>query len=175
MEPVRQPPRPYDPDWPAQFDAARRVLWDIWGDCACEIHHIGSTAIPGIYAKPVIDILIEVTRAEALDQRTDQMICAGFKSRGENGICARRFFTNADDKGVRTHHIHVFAKGSPNVLRHLAFRDYLRAHAESAAAYSQLKQAIVSDWRGVDDYIARKAPYVEEIERAALNWTRAQS
>lgn len=175
MKRTKKPPVPHDPAWADAFVAARKTILEIMGEDAIAIHHVGSTAIPGILAKPVIDILIEASSLEALDSKHAAFGRAGFLGMGEKGIEGRRYFVKDNEGGVRSHHIHAFANGSPHIERHLAFRDYLLAHADKARAYSQVKERILADWHGIDHYIARKASFVVETERAALEWYRGYS
>ncbi|MEL6737787.1 MAG: GrpB family protein [Pseudomonadota bacterium] len=175
MRRTKKPPVPHDPAWASAFIAARETIASILGDDAIRIHHVGSTAIPDILAKPVIDILIEATSLEALDRAHAAFGRAGFIGKGEKGIKGRRYFMKDNDEGVRSHHIHAFEQGSQHIERHLAFRDYLLAHPAVARDYSQVKEDILADWRGIDDYIARKASFLVETERAALDWYRARS
>lgn len=172
MKRTKKPPVPHDPAWASAFVEARGTVSDILGEDAIGIHHVGSTAIRGILAKPVIDILIEATSLEALDRKDAAFGQAGFIGKGEKGIAGRRYFMKDNKEGVRSHHIHAFARGSHHIERHLAFRDYLLAHPDVARAYSEVKERILADWRGIDDYIARKASFVVETERAALEWAR---
>lgn len=171
---TKKPPQPHDPAWSAAFDEAQATLQGILGVDAVAIHHVGSTAIPNILAKPVIDILIEATSLEALDRRYAAFLKAGFLGKGEKGIEGRRFYIKDNAQGVRSHHIHAFTAGSFHIERHLAFRDYLLAHSEVASEYSRVKEAIAADWRGIDDYIARKASFVVQTEKAALEWARGK-
>lgn len=137
------------------------------------LHHIGSTAIPGIYAKPIIDILAEVISLEALDANPDGMRALGYEAMGEFGIPGRRYFRKDDSDGVRTHHVHAFAHRSLQIARHLAFRDYLIAHPETAQAYSELKRNLVPKCNGdIEAYMAGKDPFIKEVERKALRWRR---
>ncbi len=174
MKRTKKPPVPHDPAWADDFLTARKTVSNILGKHAVGIHHIGSTAIPAILAKPVIDILIEATSLEALERKAAAFRQAGFIGKGEKGIEGRRYFMKDNEEGVRSHHIHAFERGSPHIERHLAFRDYLLAHPDVARAYSQVKEHILADWRGIDDYIARKASFVVETERAALEWYRGR-
>lgn len=173
MTQTRKPPVPHDPAWASAFFEARGTIANVLGKDALGIHHVGSTAIPDILAKPVIDILIEATSLDALDRAHAAFGRAGFIAKGENDIEGRRYFIKDDEQGVRSHHIHAFAKGSHHIERHLAFRNYLLAHTKTARAYSQVKERILGDWHGIDDYIARKASFLVETERAALQWYRA--
>ncbi|MEM7703741.1 MAG: GrpB family protein [Pseudomonadota bacterium] len=172
MDRGRQPPVPHDPSWPAAFEEERARLAAIIGADCKAVHHIGSTAIPGIYAKPVIDILVEASSVEALDRLTPDLVAAGYIAKGEYGISGRRYFTKTNTEGIRTHHLHAYGRASPEIERHLVFRDYLLAHPEIAQDYSRLKRDILADWRGLDYYIARKATFVVETERVAVEWNR---
>lgn len=173
MQPDYDGPVPHDPAWAAAFASECELLQKVLRGDITAIHHIGSTAIPGILAKPVIDILAEAGDLDRIDRRQDGMRAAGYVAKGEYGLPGRRYFQKQDPTGKRTHHLHIYAAGSPEVTRHLAFRDYLRAQPEKAAAYSSLKRAIVDDWQGKADYIERKASLVAQLERQALAWKAA--
>lgn len=128
-------------------------------------HHIGSTAIPCIHAKPVIDMLLEVADLAALDRQQAQMEALGYLAKGENGIAERRFFLKYNAAGVRTHHIHAFLIGSVQVKRHLAFRDYLRAHPQQAQAYSDLKCQLAKQYpTDIEQYLAGKDTFIKAID-----------
>src|SRR5215203_6087144 len=119
---------PHDLSWEKAFEAeAHRVRSGI-KDNVVAIHHIGSTSIPGIYAKPVIDILVEVHDITDVDTRSASMEALGYEAMGEFGIEGRRYFRKDDERGLRSHQIHVFEYGSDQVRRHIAFRDYLLAN-----------------------------------------------
>lgn len=141
------------------------------GAVATATHHIGSTAIPGILAKPIIDMLLEVGDLDLLERKTAKLEALGYESLGEFGIAGRRYFRKDDAQGVRTHQIHAFAAGSPHVTRHLAFRDYLRAFPEVAHDYSELKRRLLETCHGsVDAYMEGKDPFIKVVEQAALRW-----
>src|SRR4051794_38913089 len=115
---------PYRTSWPAEFDASSRQIAGASGDSLIDIHHIGSTAIPGIHAKCVIDMLAVVDDVRRLDDEANpRMVALGYEAMGEFGIPERRYFRRDDAAGNRTHQVHAFAVGSPDVERHLAFRD----------------------------------------------------
>ncbi|MGJ8524728.1 hypothetical protein LMG33818_000436 [Halomonadaceae bacterium LMG 33818] len=130
----------YDSNWPKQYRVEAELLASIFSPMLANIHHIGSTSVPGLMAKPVIDILLEVMDILRVDNLNDKMKGAGYKARGENGIFGRRYFQKGN--GIRTHHLHVFERGHPEIHKHLAFRDYLRKHADIATRYAALKQQI---------------------------------
>ena len=158
---------PHNPNWRAAFEeeAARlRLVAPI------ELHHIGSTAVPAILAKPIIDILGEVADLAMLDKTAGQFESLGYEVMGAFGIEGRRYFRKCDAQGVRTHHLHVFTVGSEHITRHLVFRDYLRAHPEDARAYSHLKARLTAnraDWGAYQD---GKADFVQNVEAKALAW-----
>lgn len=137
------------------------------------IHHIGSTAIPNIYAKPIIDILVEAKNLTQVDTRNAAMATLGYEAMGEFGIAGRRYFRKHDAAGVRTHHVHVFEQGSPESDRHLAFRDYLIAHPDEAHQYSQLKRSLANQYPDDrESYMDGKDSFIKEKERQALEWCK---
>jgi len=145
---------------------------DALGPALNALHHIGSTAIPGIYAKPIIDMLADVTSLEAVELRLREMQALGYESMGEFGIPGRRYFRKMDASGTRTHQIHAFVQQSPDLARHLAFRDYLRAHPDTAQAYSELKRSLVESCNGdMEAYMDGTDGFIKEAERKALCWT----
>ena len=165
---------PHDPEWSDGFKQEVEALTEIFDHEIVAIHHIGSTAIPGILAKPIIDVLVEVRDIERIDAFNRQMRERGYLPKGEFGIAGRRFFIKGTEES-RTHHIHIFQAGNPEFERHLAFRDYLRAHRDQAQAYSRLKAELARRFpRDADSYTAGKSDFVEEIERKAEAWERAR-
>jgi len=163
----------YDPHWPDRFRAEKRVLTQALGEFARAVEHVGSTAVPGLAAKSVIDILVGVDDIADIDRREAAMAQAGYEAKGENGIPGRRYFRRWGPSGERLVHVHAFAMESEDFSRHLAFRDYLRAHPGRAAAYGALKQALVRE-EGISRarYAAGKAGLVAELEAEARAWRR---
>ena len=144
------------------------------GGSVAAIHHIGSTSIPGIFAKPTIDILLEASDNRALEIIADGMERLGYEGLGEFGIARRRYFRKNNSSGIRTHQVHAFVRGDPHVTRHLAFRDYLIAHDNVAAAYSILKQRLAAQHpEDMDAYMDGKDPFIKEHEAKALAWSVA--
>jgi GrpB-like predicted nucleotidyltransferase (UPF0157 family) len=157
---------PFDPSWARLFDEERQALDAIVAPDA-RIHHIGSTSVTGLAAKPVIDILIELRAVEALDALDDQFRSLGYEPRGENGIPGRRYFVKGSPD--RTHQIHAFRAGSPDVVRHLALRDHLRAHDDERDAYALVKlQAAAQCGNDIHRYVALKDSFVKQLEARAL-------
>jgi GrpB-like predicted nucleotidyltransferase (UPF0157 family) len=161
---------PYHTEWPVQFENEAQVLKRIFGDQFVTIHHFGSTSIPGICAKPIIDILITVREISCADRLAHELIKLGYAAVGEYGIPGRRFFYKGSEDN-RTHHLHVYQHDNPNILRHIAFRDYLRTHPLPARQYSHLKQELARAFpEDMDAYIAGKNDFVKQQEREALMW-----
>jgi GrpB-like predicted nucleotidyltransferase (UPF0157 family) len=160
---------PHDPEWAAAFAAEAWALTGAMGETCTALHHIGSTAIPWILAKPIIDILCEVSSFELLDGATRRIESLGYTAMGAFGIEGRRYFRKDDAERRRTHHLHVFEAGSLHIERHLAFRDYLRSHPEKAREYSALKEALMNS--GVP-YQDGKDAFVKAAEAEAINWRR---
>ncbi len=154
---------PPDPSWPSHFRAEAARL----AACLPVLHHIGSTAVPGLCAKPTIDMLGVVEDPAAAVPALEAL---GYDARGENGIPGRMFLRlMAGD--VRVFHLHLYGPGAPHIVRHLAFRDWLRAHPARAAAYGALKMALaarVGKMRA--DYVADKDAFVRAEEARALAW-----
>jgi GrpB-like predicted nucleotidyltransferase (UPF0157 family) len=164
---------PHDPTWSEVFTREAACISELLGSNIIELHHIGSTAIPGILAKPIIDILGVVASLEEVDCETAKFERIGYEAMGTFGIDGRRYFRRFDASGARTHHLHVFKTGSENIERHLAFRDYLRRHSERAAEYSELKALLVSDetmtWESYQD---GKDSFIKTTESEAVEWYR---
>ena len=157
----------YDPSWPALFDAECALLHRTLGEVAIAIHHIGSTAVPGLAAKPIIDILMEVADLNALDAAAGGLARIGYAAKGEYGIPGRRYFPKGGER--RTHHVHAFASGDVGLFRHLAFRDHLRAHPAVARDYGRLKRSLaLSCGNDLSRYCDGKDAYVKALEAAAM-------
>jgi GrpB-like predicted nucleotidyltransferase (UPF0157 family) len=162
---------PFDPRWADAFAQAQREVTLVLSSNLLQLHHIGSTAIPGIYAKPIIDMLAVVSDLEELDAQSPMMKAIGFEPMGEFGIPTRRYFRRNDSDGTRTHQIHAFQIGSPHITRHLAFRDFLRAQPLLAIQYSELKRRLASEYpNDIEAYMDGKDAFIKETEAAALAW-----
>ena len=164
----------YDPSWPQRFWEERDRLCGALGEAAPAIWHIGRTSVPGLAAKPVVDVLVAARSLEEVDAAEPRMRELGYECLGEFGIPGRRYFRKGGDE--RTHHVHVFAEENAEAIeRHLAVSAYLRAHADEARAYGELKRALAArfprDW---DGYCDGKDEYVRALEARALKWYRTQ-
>jgi GrpB-like predicted nucleotidyltransferase (UPF0157 family) len=162
---------PHNPNWPGAFELESRQIALALNDNSIVAHHIGSTAISHIYAKPIIDILLEVKDIRKIDDRTFQLEALGYEAMGEFGIPVRRYFRKNNGTGRRTHQIHAFEIGSPHVERHLAFRDYMTAHPEEAQKYSELKRELADRYpKDIIGYMDGKDGFIKEMELKALAW-----
>ncbi|MDZ4404288.1 bifunctional GrpB family protein/GNAT family N-acetyltransferase [Prosthecobacter sp.] len=163
----------HNPEWKQRYASeADQIIRTLHG-MAMTLHHIGSTAIPGISAKPIIDILMEVDELDALDARRAAMERLEYEAKGEFGILGRRYFHKNDASGIRTHQVHAFQAGSTGATRHLAFRDYMIAHPVAARAYSSLKESLAL--QHPDDfeaYMDGKDAFIKEHEARAVAWNR---
>jgi GrpB-like predicted nucleotidyltransferase (UPF0157 family) len=174
MQPAPRPIEvvPYDPRWPEAFAVEAPRLKDAIGENVVAIHHVGSTAVPGLCAKPIIDILVEVNDIEAVDAQNERMRQLGYEVRGEWGFSGRRYFVKREGSR-RTHHVHVYQTGHPEIESACAFRDYLRAHPAQAREYGCLKQRLAQQSRlAGQGYQEAKAGFVERMVKAALAWRR---
>jgi GrpB-like predicted nucleotidyltransferase (UPF0157 family) len=161
---------PYKRKWRSLFDAERSLVEKILGDRLAAIHHIGSTAVEGLAAKPVIDILVVVNRMTEVDERIARFQDVGYENKGEFGIKGRIFLRKGGDENP-THHIHVFAAGDPNVQRHIAFRDYLRSFPKIRDEYGDLKRKGAATHRfDSEGYMAYKESFIKKTEAQALSW-----
>jgi GrpB-like predicted nucleotidyltransferase (UPF0157 family) len=166
---------PHDPAW---AEAARREatrLTEAIGDNLVIVHHVGSTAIPAIRAKPIVDLMPVVASLPALDDARTGLETLGYAWWGEYGLPGRRYCT-LDDPGTgrRRIQLHCYEAGSPEIERHVAFRDYLRACPEPARAYDAEK-ARCRALHPLDShaYTDCKGEWVRRIEREAVAFSRA--
>ena len=160
---------PYDPAWPAVFKGESRLLKAVFGRNCMAIYHIGSTAVPGMMAKPVIDILISVKDLGKADACNDKMADLGYEALGEYGISGRRFFRKGGDQP--THHVHVFENTNQvEIQRHLAVVEYLTSHEKRREEYAELKAYLAVAYpEDIAGYAEGKAYFVAQLEQEALN------
>lgn len=134
------------------------------------IYHIGSTAIPGIKAKPILDLVVVVQDIQQLEENQETFQELGYTAKGERGIPGRRFYSK-DTDGIRSHHLHAFQKGHSEVKRHLIFRDYLRAHPEAAQEYEKLKEKLAKRFpHQSGSYTEAKTEFILSIVEIARCW-----
>jgi GrpB-like predicted nucleotidyltransferase (UPF0157 family) len=165
---------PHDPNW-AQQVAEETLRWQhALGARLLQVHHIGSTSIPGIVAKPVLDLIPEFADLAVLDESRSAIEALGYAWWGEYGLPGRRYCTLSEPQsGRRLVHAHCYAHGSAEIARHLAFRDYLIAHPEVAQEYAAEK-ARCRALHAADSsaYSQAKHAWIQPIQAAALDWFR---
>jgi GrpB-like predicted nucleotidyltransferase (UPF0157 family) len=165
--------------WAAEFAREASAIADALAELPIELHHIGSTSIPGIVAKPVIDLLGVVPlldALDALDTHAGRLAALGYEAKGEFGIRGRRYFRKNAPDGTRTHQLHAFAAGSPEIRRHLDFRDYLRAFPAVAAEYAALKQRLAERCGGdMQAYGEGKTEFIRAVEQRAAAWRSGEA
>ena len=165
----------YSAQWPALFEREAERLHGILDAELVAVHHIGSTSVPGLAAKAVIDMLPVVRDIDRIDGRADELIRDGYQSWGENGLVGRRLFTK-DDDGRRTHNIHIYAVGHPDIERHLAFCAYLRCHKNVRDEYEALKREVYARHpNDIAAYCDGKDAWIKRMEPVALKWYRTRT
>jgi GrpB-like predicted nucleotidyltransferase (UPF0157 family) len=159
---------PHQAEWQEKFENEKRSLNKLLPDAT--IHHIGSTSVPGLSAKPIIDIMIEVPSLESVDESREQFRKLDFVGKGENGIPNRRYFYKGEGN-ERAVHLHIFPYGIDQVVRHLAFRDFLREFDREAKRYGDLKSMLAKKFpHDMEGYIQGKDQFVKDLEKKALSW-----
>jgi GrpB-like predicted nucleotidyltransferase (UPF0157 family) len=151
----------YDPLWPVQFQRHSAIISQALGKKALGIEHVGSTSVPGLAAKPIIDIdvLVEDSRNEAA--YLPALLSAGYVLRVREPDWHEHRMFRTPELDV---HIHIFSTGSTEVTRHLAFRNRLRSNAEDRLRYEVLKRKLAQkDWPDMNAYAQAKSEAVEEI------------
>ncbi|NMM51766.1 GrpB family protein [Paenibacillus aquistagni] len=162
----------YDEHWVSLFEQEAAILRDIFKDELLDIHHIGSTSVPRLKAKPIIDILPVVKDIARVDDYNESMINIDYEPMHEFGIQGRRYFRKG---GInRTHQLHVFQfDNTYEIERHLAVRDYLRTHQEDMIAYGDLKEQLAAlHPADIEGYCDGKDEFVKALEKRALEWKR---
>ena len=161
---------PYNPTWPQVYCAEAAQVSTILGSNLVGAHHIGSTAVPGMAAKPTIDILLIVRELEALDACNTKLAALANQAKGEHGILGRRYFSKKEGD-QHLFHLHAYAEGHADIIRYLNFRDFLIAHPGEALDYQILKKGLVEQfWDAPAEYTAGKADFIREVEKRAAAW-----
>lgn len=160
----------YDSSWPKLFEKEKQLIQEILKDECLAIYHIGSTSVPLLAAKPIIDIMPVVKDIKNVDDYQKQFEMIGYEYLGENGIPGRRFLTKGGDD--RTHHIHIFQMDDyENIDRHLAVSEYLKSHRKVANEYAKLKKKLAQQYTYDNlGYCNGKDEFVKKLEKEALIW-----
>ena len=155
---------PYDPDWPGRFEAEAVRLRSALDEAVSAIEHVGSTAIPGVPGKPVLDIAVAVTSESAADECIRPLTELGYEYRGPYGDDPRRRYYVRDENGVRVAQIHLYVLPAAAWDEKLAFRDALRVDRALASAYATEKYRVANEvaWDKAE-YAVAKGPFVERV------------
>jgi GrpB-like predicted nucleotidyltransferase (UPF0157 family) len=160
----------YDPAWPEVYAEEVKRIQSHLGREGMAFHHIGSTAVPGLAAKPTIDILLVVESHDLLDRREGKFVELGYEAKGENGIAGRRYYQKKAGE-VHLFHIHAFEVDHSEINRHLDFRDYLRSHPDDARAYEALKLQLAAQFSyNPIEYTTGKTQLIQAIDQKATAW-----
>jgi putative glutamine amidotransferase len=159
---------PYDPGWPVMFESEARTIRRTLGDLVDRIDHVGSTSVPGLDAKPIVDIQLSLASMIPRHAYVEPLTRLGYRWVVDPWTDEHEYFSR-DDQGSRAFQIHVCRSGSEWERRHLAFRDWLREHPADAAEYARLKHALAERHpRDIIAYIDGKTPFIRRIETTAL-------
>jgi GrpB-like predicted nucleotidyltransferase (UPF0157 family) len=153
----------HDPTWAKLFEAERAKLTGVFDGRAVGIEHIGSTAVPDLCAKPIVDVLVGLHDLELTAPELEAMQALGYEFMGEYGLPGRLFFR----KEPRTHHVHVVEHGGEHWDRQLTFRDALRTDAEERRRYDEFKRRLAAEGHPRDAYTELKTPFIREVEARA--------
>lgn len=157
---------PYDDAWQRNFSEIKSELDKALGTLALSIEHVGSTSVPGLSAKPIIDIDVVIKDYSVFDA----VVCAlgkiGYVHEGNLGIEGREAFGYEGKGHLMPHHLYVCAQDSRELKRHLSFRDYLRSHPEAVREYSHVKEEAAGLYpHDIDKYLEHKSPFIERVYR----------
>ena len=157
---------PYDEHWEQAFAQIKDEILEALGSLALRIEHVGSTAVRGLSAKPIIDIDVVIKDYSVFDAVATALEEIGYHHEGDLGIAAREAF-RYDGKGhLQKHHLYVCPQDSAELKRHIAFRDYLRTDPEAVREYSRIKEEGAALYPNeIEKYIRHKSPFIEKIYR----------
>src|SRR5262245_39790952 len=155
----------YDPRWPEIFERLRSEIWPAVGDVASAIEHVGSTSVPGLPAKPIIDVTVILPSAADVPLAIQRLATLGYEHQGDLGISGREAFKSPER--LPRHHLYLCPLDSTALANHLAVRDYLRAHPDTARDYGALKKRLAREFpHDIGRYIDGKTDLLLEILRA---------
>ena len=159
----------HNQNWSRDFEKEAAIIKDVLSGNLIAAYHIGSTAITGIKAKPVIDILLEVKSINEIDKHKQRIEGLGYEAKGEYGIKERRFFQKGNNE--RTHHIHIFESGNSEIERHLLFIEFMNSHPHRAAEYEKLKMKLSCHHKEEPEkYSQSKSVFIHNIDVEASAW-----
>ena len=155
---------PYNEDWKKDFEDIRSELMAVLSGKVISVEHVGSTSVEGLSAKPVIDIDIVIEGEDAFAEVKDALMSIGYTHEGDLGIPGREAFKYKGKEHLRKHHLYVCPEDSPELKRHIAFRDYLKTHPNAILEYSRIKEegALLYPY-DIDKYIEHKSGFIESV------------
>jgi GrpB-like predicted nucleotidyltransferase (UPF0157 family) len=152
----------YDPRWPDTFEQLRAAIWPVVSDVALAIEHVGSTSVPGLAAKPIVDLSVVIPTEAEIPQSIDCLATLGYVHRGNLGVEGREAFDG--DGRLPKHHLYVCPRRSIALANHLAVRDHLRRNPETAHRYGELKKLLARMFpHDIDRYVHGKTDLILEI------------
>ena len=158
----------YDPTWPSRFESEAARIREGLGDRAVRVEHVGSTSVPGLAAKPTVDIQVSIPSMAPRSAYTDPLVGLGYRWALDPWSDEHEFFSK-DEDGERSFHVHVCSTGSEWERRHIAFRDWLRANPDDAAAYERVKRELAERHpRDTYSYAAAKTSFIQAIQDRAM-------
>ncbi|WP_434655313.1 GrpB family protein [Thermoanaerobacterium thermosaccharolyticum] len=158
---------PFCDVWKQYFEEEKELLYKLLGTDAVDIQHIGSTAVPGLSAKPIIDIMVGVKALNDGLKHVETLEKQGYEFRGEAGIPGRLFFAKGSPE-FRTHHLHMVEYKSDFWINHLLFRDYLIQHSDTAKEYERVKMGLAQKYEfDREAYTEGKSEFIQEVLRRA--------
>ena len=154
----------YDPAWSTQFETLRSIVLSAVGDIAVVVEHVGSTSVPGLAAKPIIDIDVVVASAADVPVAIERLAVIGYEHRGNLGVEGREAFGSPLEPPQR--HLYVCIQGGTALHNHLMLRDYLRNNSDSAVEYGRLKKQLAARFPAdIDKYIDGKTDFILKVLR----------
>ena len=155
---------PYDEQWKQDFLLIKDELTSALGQLAMRIEHVGSTSVEGLSAKPIIDIDVVIKDYTVFEEVVSALGAIGYLHKGDLGIAGREAFKYEGKEHLRKHHLYVCPEDSPELKRHIAFRDYLRTHPDAVRKYSRIKEEGAELYPyDIDRYIEHKSPFIGKI------------
>jgi GrpB-like predicted nucleotidyltransferase (UPF0157 family) len=154
----------YDEQWPRRFEDLRARIWPVVADVALRIEHVGSTSVPGLAAKPIIDMTVVVAERGDVAVTIERLATLGYRHRGNLGIEDRETFDHSTD--LPQHNLYVCPEGTIGIVNQVAVRDYLRAHADAAHHYGELKKRLAVRFPSdIDSYVFGKTDFILDVLR----------
>ncbi len=163
----------FNQNWANLFVKEKKALYPLFGKDIIDIHHVGSTSIPGMLAKPEIDILVVLRPESDFSCYFLKIESLGYNFRGEESGHPGHWYFSKNKDNIRTHKLHLCGLEHPCVKEQLLFRDYLKSYPERAKKYSELKKKLADiNTSGMAEYLAKKSPFIEETLKLARekNW-----